>query len=44
MKCNDFIFDWINSLYHKCHDINLYGSYVDSPDWIKITQQKVNVI
>ena len=32
---SDFIFDFVNLLYYKCHKINLdcSGSYRDSPDW-----------
>ena len=38
MKGSDFIFDSIQLLYYKCHK-NFFkrdGSYIDSPDWIKI--------
>ena len=37
MKGNDFVFDGVNLLYYKCHEINFKrgGSYIDSPDWIK---------
>ena len=33
MRDSDFIFDYIDSLYHKCLKINLKcsGSYIDSP-------------
>ena len=36
MKCSEFVFDYVNLLYYKCHKINLNcgGSYIDSPDWI----------
>ena len=41
MKSSDFIFDYIDSLYYKCHKVNLIrgGSYIDSTDWIKTKQQ-----
>ena len=37
IKGNEFVFDYVNLLYYKCHKIdpNLGGSYIDSPDWIK---------
>ena len=37
MKGSDFVFDSVNLLYYKCHEINFKcgGSYIDSPDWIK---------
>ena len=42
MKGSDFIFNYVNLLYYKCHKINPNhgGSYIDSPD--KITKQKNN--
>ena len=37
MKLSDFVFDYVQLLYCKCHKINanLGGSYVDFPNWIK---------
>ena len=37
MKGNEFVFDYVQLLYYKCHNINSSGggSYIDSPDWIK---------
>ena len=37
MKSSQFIFDYINLLYYKCHKIipNRGGSYIDSPYWTK---------
>ena len=37
MKGRQFVFDCVNLLYNKCHNINQNcdGSYIDSPDWIK---------
>ena len=36
MRGSDFIFDFVDLLYYKCHNINLNRcrSYVDSPNWI----------
>ena len=37
VKGSEFVFDYIQLLYCKCHKINHNrgGSYIDSPDWIK---------
>ena len=39
MKESEFVFDYVQSLYYKCHKINLnlvdHGSYIDSPYWLK---------
>ena len=37
MKDSEFVVDYVVLLYYKCHKINLNlgGSYIDSPDWIK---------
>ena len=37
MRCSDFIFDYIDSLYYKDHKINLKhgGSNIDSPIWVR---------
>ena len=34
MKGSDFIFNYVNLLYYKCHKVNPNhgGSYIDSPD------------
>ena len=34
MKGGEFVFDYVQLLYHKCHKINLNcgGSYIDSPN------------
>ena len=44
MRGSDFIFDCVNSIYHKCHKINFKrsGSYIDSPDWIKKKNTTIN--
>ena len=43
---SDFIFDCVHLLYYKCHKINFkrYGSYIDSPDWIKNNKATKNPI
>ena len=42
MRESEFIFDYFQLVYYKCHKINLNrgGSYIDSPDCIK--KQKSN--
>ena len=37
MKSSEFVFDYVQLLYNKCHKINPNrgGSYIDFPDWIK---------
>ena len=42
---SDFIFDYVNLLHCKCHKINFKhsGSYIDSPDWIKIKKATINL-
>ena len=37
MKGGEFIFDYVQLLYHKCHKTNpnLGRLYMDLPDWIK---------
>ena len=42
MKGSEFIFDYVQLLYYKCHKINpnRSGSYIDSPDWIKNKKQQ----
>ena len=34
MKGSEFVFDYVNLFYYKCHKINANcsGSYIDSPD------------
>ena len=43
---DDFILDYIDSLYYKCHKVNLKcgGSHIDSPDWIKNNKATINSI
>ena len=37
MKGSEFVSDYVQLLYYKCHKINpnCCRSYIDSPDWIK---------
>ena len=37
MRGSEFVFNYVHSLYYKCHEIdpNCGRSYLDSPDWIK---------
>ena len=45
-KYIEFVFDYVNLMYYKCHKINLNcgGSYIDSPDWIKNKKATINPI
>ena len=45
MKGSEF-FDYVYLLYYKCHKINpnRVGTYLDSPDWIKISKAGINYI
>ena len=44
MRGSEFVFDYVQLLYYKCHKINLDcgGSNIDSPEWIK--NKKATVI
>ena len=46
MNGSEFVFDYVQLLYYKCHKINLNhgGSYIDSPDWIKSKNATTNPI
>ena len=46
MKGSEFVFDYDQLLYYKCHKINpnRTGSYIDSPDWIKSKKATINPI
>ena len=46
MKGSEFVFNYVQLLYYKCHKINpsCGGSYIDSPDWIKTKKAKINPI
>ena len=45
IRSNNFILDYVQLLYYKCHKINLNhgGSYVDSPDQIKNKKAAINL-
>ena len=42
MRENDFVLDYVQLLYYKCHKVylNCDGSYIDSPDWMKTKKQQ----
>ena len=46
MRESEFIFDYFQLVYYKCHKINLNrgGSYIDSPEWIKNKKATINPI
>ena len=46
MTVSEFVFDYVQLLYYKCHKINPNrgGSYKDSPDWIKNKNATINPI
>ena len=46
MRGSEFVFNYVQLLYCKCHKINLDcgGSYIDSPDWIKNWKAIINSI
>ena len=46
MKGSDFVFDYVQLLYYKCHKINpnRRESYIDSSDWIKNKKATINPI
>ena len=46
MRGSDFILDYVQLLYYKCHKINLNrgGSYIDFLDWIKNKKVLINLI
>ena len=46
MKGSDYIFDFIDLLYYKCHKINLNrtGSYIDTTDWLRKEKSIINSI
>ena len=46
MKGSDLVFDYVQLLYYKCHEINpnLGWSYIDYPDWIKNKKATTNPI
>ena len=46
MNGSEFVIDYVQSLYYKCHKINpnCGGSYIDSPDWLKNKKARINPI
>ena len=46
MGGSEFVFDYVQLLYYKCHKINLNlgGLYIDSLDWIKNKKATINPI
>ena len=44
MRGSHFIFDSIQMMYYKCHEVNFRrgGSYIDCPDWIKKEKATAN--
>ena len=46
MRGSEFVFNYVQLLYYKCHRItfNRGGSYIDSPDWIKNKKVTINPI
>ena len=44
MRKTDFIFDSVELMFYKCHEVNFRrgGSYTDSPDWIKKKKATIN--
>ena len=46
LRGTEFVFDYVQSLYYKCHKIsfNHTGSYIDFPYWIKIKKATINSI
>ena len=43
---SEFVFDYVQSLYYKCHKINPNrgATYIDSLDWIKIKKVTIKPI
>ena len=46
MKGSEFVFNHVQLLYHKSYkvNLNLAGSYIDSPDWTKSKKATINPI
>ena len=46
INVNEFIFEYVQLLYFKCHKTNPNrgGSYMHSPDWIKNKKATINPI
>ena len=45
-KGSEFVFFYVQLLYHKCHKTNLNRtiSYIGSPDWIKNKKATINPV
>ena len=45
MRRNDLVFDSVQLMYYKCHQVNFKrgGSYIDSRDWIKNKNATLNL-
>ena len=46
MKGGEFVLNYVHLLYYKCHkkNPNHFGSYIDSPDWVKNKKATRNLI
>ena len=46
MRVSEFVFDYVQLLYYKCHRINFNrgGSYIGSPNWVKNKKATINPI
>ena len=46
MRGTEFVFDYVQLLYYKCHKIKLNrgGSYINSPDFIKYIKTTINYV
>ena len=46
MRQSEFIFDGVDLLYYKLHrrSLNIGGSYIDSPEWLKNKKAAINPI
>ena len=46
MRGSEFVFDYVQLLYYKCHKTNFNrdGSYISSPDWINNKKGTINPI
>ena len=44
MKGSEFVFDRVELLYYKCHQVSLNrgGSYIDSPEWLRNKKATIN--
>ena len=43
MRGSDFVFDYAESLNYILKDLKRFGSYIETPDWIKKNQAIINV-